>query len=727
MLMHSGRPPSPNPQDLHMIASLFLQSIALVGGTVHSMVPGQAPEVQTIWIENQTIRAVGVNLALPDGCEQIDIQGLHVIPGLIDGMVNHDAEHDALYLASGVTFVRDAGNNLSGILSQKQAIRREQVPGPDLYICGQVFDGMQSSMTDALRLVNAEVVPPIITGLLEKIEEVDAQLDYFSFMATLPRESWQALVGEARKNKLPVWGPIPNGVNLEEATRTGQVGFFGLQALLPDNVDWRTATPAGIEPQLKILADSGAGMTPIMNGYARMLSLHNPEDCMAWLSPLYESPWLVEKDQWEQGLQGDARVSLEKVADLQSRTLLQMHAAKVRLLPGSAAPNSWIMPGKGLVDELLLWAAAGIPNGDVLGYATSGAAKTLGVHDRRGSIEAGKLADLVVLGSDPLKNLQTLERPEIVVQRGRVFERPALMERLDKLAEVQAKVREELSRKIEVAPPNVSEGDLVLQGQAETYALGSRVAVEHFMVRRLGQDRWVYATRMIYPATVGEKGREVQLAQIIKGDLLEQFDLRISDIGLQVPELAPQPEPASAESPAKIVDPEQVQKDAMQADKGDEPKPLNIMQVRGSLVEGTKILSIERRLDGMFLSNLRVKDTLASIDVSLVLNGLIAARHFPQGPSFVVSFEGPSLEPFTDRWNLSIREEDHLLQLRTTQGALAYGFDSAGRPLFAAREKGKSRLSAVLLEDINTFGGPGLGLPPVRVYRQPATKEAAPK
>ena len=710
-----------------MIATLFLQSVALVGGTVHSMVPGQAPQVQTIWIEDQKILAVGPNLPLPEGCQEIDIEGLHVIPGLIDGMVNHDAEHDALYLASGVTFVRDSGNDLGGILAEKQAGYRDRIPGPDLFICGQVFDGMQSSMTDALRLANSDVVPPIIQSILDKLEEVDASLDYLSFMATLPKGPWQALVGEARKNHMDVWGPLPLEVDLEEATRVGQAGFFGMQALLPKGVDWRAAQMANIQPQLDLLVQSGSGMTPIMNGYARMLRSHEPESVIPWLSPLYESPWMVELDQWEKGLQGDARASLERVADLQSQTLLKLHNSKARLLPGSAAPNSWIMPGKGLVDELMLWAAAGIPNGEVLDYATRGAAEILGVTQQRGTIEVGKLADLVILGSDPLKSLQALERPELVVQRGRVFEHPNLMERLDKLAVIQAQVREELSRELVVPAPNVTEGDLVLQGQAETWALGSRIAVEHFMVRRLGQDRWLYATRMIYPATAREKGREVQLAQIMKDDLIEEFDLRISDVGLQVPELEAQPDPIANDSEPRIIDPDQAQKEAAERQEAELPNALNIMQVRGRLVEGTKIMSIERRLDGMFLSNLRVRDVLSSIDVSLVINGLVAARHFPQGPSFVVSFEGKALEPFTDKWHLAIREDDHLVQLRTSQGTLAYGFDSAGRPLFAAREQGKSRLSAYLQEGVSTFGGPGLGLPPARVYVQAPAEATAPK
>ncbi|MFT4647647.1 MAG: hypothetical protein ACI9X4_000860 [Glaciecola sp.] len=714
-----------------MIASLFLQSVALVGGTVHSMVPGQAPQIQTIVIEDRTIRAVGADLALPEGCQEIDIQGLHVIPGLIDGMVNHDPEHDALYLAAGVTFVRDSGNDMAGILAEKHPVYRDHTPGPDLFVCGQVFDGMQSSMTDSLRLATAEVVPVIISGILEKLKAVDTSLDYFSFIETLPKAPWQALVSEARKAQMEVWGPLPLEVSLEEATRIGQTGFFGLQAVLPPGVDWRAAQLSDLQPQLEVITQAGAGLTPILNGYARMLGNNSPEDCVAWLSPLYESPWLVELDQWNKGLTGEARTSLERVANLQSQALLQLHNLKAKLIPGSAAPNSWIMPGKGLIDELQLWAAAGIPNGDVLAYATSGAAAILGVSEMRGTIEVGKLADLVVLGSDPLKSLQTLKRPEMVVQRGRVFEYPHLMDRLDNLAQTQAQVREELSRELVVAPPNVQEGDVVLQGQAETWALGNRIAVEHFVVRRLGQDRWLYATRMIYPATAREKGREVQMAQIMKDDLLEQFDLRISDIGLQTPDLGPQPAPIKPGEAPRITGAEKDQqatgKPEGEGEGEPRPKALNIMQVRGRLVEGTQIMSIERRLDGMFLSNLRVRDVLASIDVSMVLNGLVAARHFPQGPSFVVTFEGQALEPFTDKWHLSIRENDHLVQLSTTQGTLAYGFDSAGRPLFAAREQGKSRLSAILLEGVSTFGGPGLGLPPARVFIREPAEASAPK
>ena len=96
-----------------MHLNLFLQGVALVGGTVHTMTEGTEPSVQTVLIEEGRITAIAEDLELPEGTEIVDVAGMHVAPGLIDGMTNHDADHDALYIASGVTLIRDTGNDLS--------------------------------------------------------------------------------------------------------------------------------------------------------------------------------------------------------------------------------------------------------------------------------------------------------------------------------------------------------------------------------------------------------------------------------------------------------------------------------------------------------------------------------------------------------------------------------------------------------------------------------------
>ncbi|MCB9906926.1 MAG: amidohydrolase family protein [Planctomycetes bacterium] len=693
-----------------MIATAFLQSIALVGGTVHSFAPGQEAQVATILLDGERIQAVGADLPIPDGCKTIDLTGFHLLPGLIDGMINHDPDHDALYLAAGITLARDTGNDLNTILLQKTRAQRDRVPGPDLVICGQVFDGLESASTDALRLVNGERAGEVLDYLFQELSDEGQALDYLSFLETLPKDSWETLLLKARGHGLPVWGPLPAGVTLAEALQAGQAGFLGLQAVLPPGSTWLNMEPNALEAAIRSLRDAQGGVTPLLSAYGRMLADHDVERAMTLMGPFYESTWRTELEQWADGLTAEKRSELQTVVEHQGQLLRMLHEAGVPLLPGSAAPNSWILPGQGFVDELELWARAGIDRKAVLAYATREAARQLGVLKDRGTLEAGKLADILVVGDDPEARLSALRQPEMVVLRGQVFERRQLAERVEALVAKQAQIRADLAKDLVVPAPNATEGDLVLEGSAETSALGSRICVEHFMVRRIDAQHWLYATRMIYPKTATDPAKEVHLVQVMEENLLQRFDLRISAQGVQtLPSEGPVPAAPDGSS--------------LQGQAGADnvlESPLGILQVQGNRIAGTKILNIEHRKDGLFLSSLRSKETVTSIDVSLVLDALITAKHCPEGLSYVVSFEGSALEPIVDRWNLIVREKDHLLQMHTSRGVLAFGLDAKGTPLFAGRERGNSRIFAQMVGEVNAFGGPGLGLEPGRVFVIPA-------
>ncbi len=706
------------------MATLALQGFALVGGTVHSQVPGSEPQVQDIWVLNDRIAGIGPDLDLPPDCERVDVSGLHIVPGLIDGMINHDPEHDALYLAAGVTLCRDTGNDLASIVLQKRADQRDRVPGPDLYICGQVFDGLQSASTDALRLLNGQVVPEVLQQLFEALERSDSRIDYISFLQTIPKDSWQVLLQEARKRGLAVWGPIPDGVTLSEVIEGGQAGLLGLQWVLPPGTDWRTWQPEHIHRNGTQLREAQVGVTPLLSVYGRMLAQPDRDEALALVGPFYESGWIAEAEAWSAALEGEQRAALEGVVENQGELLRMLHEAGVPLVPGSAAPNAWLLPGQSLVMELEAWGRAGIPRKDVLAYATREAARHLGVLSERGTLEGGKIADLVVLGSDPTQSLTALRQPQLVVQRGRLFERKDLLERLDALRERQAGIRADLAQELEVPAPTAQEGDLVAQGLAETWTLGSRLCVEHFMVRRLGPDRWLYATRMVYPRTAVEPAKEVHLAQVMEGNLMERFDLRISAVGAQTVLDANAPESgAPQEGPQEGAQEGAGPKGESGGGPNSHPAsaqsaalPQGILQVRGRRVSGTKIMNIEHRKDGVFLSSLRARNALTSVDVSLVLNAMVTARHCPDGPSFVVAFEGSALEPITDQWTVSVRERDRLLQVRTSRGALAFGLGPKGELHFAGRERGTSQMHVLMLGELKTFGGPGLALPQERVF-----------
>ena len=89
-------------------ALLAFDLVAVVGGKVHTLVPGSKPAEMTVLIDDDRIRAVGADVAIPAGAKRIDAHGLHIVPGLIDGFGYHDPEHDPLYLAAGIAVLRVA-------------------------------------------------------------------------------------------------------------------------------------------------------------------------------------------------------------------------------------------------------------------------------------------------------------------------------------------------------------------------------------------------------------------------------------------------------------------------------------------------------------------------------------------------------------------------------------------------------------------------------------------
>jgi len=116
-----------------------------------------------------------------------------------------------------------------------------------------------------------------------------------------------------------------------------------------------------------------------------------------------------------------------------------MHRAGVPFLAGTdAAPGVYIMPGFSLHGELANFVEAGFTPMESLRTATSGPARFLGLENRYGSVEAGKVADLVLLSANPLDDIHNTKKITAVIVNGRLFDRAAL-DRILKQVESAAK------------------------------------------------------------------------------------------------------------------------------------------------------------------------------------------------------------------------------------------------------------------------------------------------
>lgn len=674
--------------------------VALVGGIVHSLVPGTAPVQATILMDGPVIQAVGPDIMVPADAEIIDLTGLHVIPGLVDGMINFDGEHDSLYVSAGVTTVRDVGNDLGVILEAQLPGLRDRMPGPSLLTCGEVLDGSKGISVDAVVLDSVEIVASKLDLLLEVMAKNELQLDFLSVLETLPADVYRTTLAYAQAKGLPLWGPLPKAITLQEAVTRGHGGFLGLESLLPKGSNWNTLTRADIKPAVAIMAAGQTALVPMLGIYSRILTEREERPgALDLLAPTYESRWMQELGSWRQGLTAEARKQHESAMELQRGMVFDLWKAGVVLLPGSAAPNSWRMPGPSLLDELEQWVLAGIEPAEVLRLATTGAAQALGHGELYGRIADGMRADLVVLGSDPTVSLMALHDPEMVIVRGRVLERPDLQERLLVLRRLQAEVRTAAAAPLVVPAPDVPKGDILISGRAETWALNQRQSAEHFRVLRQLDGSLLYATRIRYPGSVHAIASEMRITQVVRDGLLESFDVHLVERSEGWD--APDPKTVQEGTPEELL-------------AGDRS-----VTVRGRVLGQSRIMNVERRMHDYFLSNDSASDTIALLDASLVLNAMIAARHFPEGISYAISLEGNTLEGATDRWSLTRRPDDNLLQIFTSRGSLAFGMDIKGQPLYAARQRGTDVIEMHMLE-FNAYGGPGLGLDPSRVFKVPA-------
>jgi len=223
------------------------QILALEGAIVHSMIPGEAPRVATVIVEGERIRSVGLGTEIPAEAIRVDLAGKHLIPGLIDGMVNHDPDHDRLYVSAGVTLVRDVGNDLVRIFAERdrghETGARDRGPGPAILCAGAVLDGPDPATKSAVVLGTPDDAAEKLARLLE------LKPDFLSFHAKLAPEVWRKVIEVGHAAGIPVWGPKLPGIDLARVLESGQDGLFHLEAFLPAGKSWpmntRSSRPSG--------------------------------------------------------------------------------------------------------------------------------------------------------------------------------------------------------------------------------------------------------------------------------------------------------------------------------------------------------------------------------------------------------------------------------------------------------------------------------------------------
>ena len=675
-----------------MISALhFFQTVVLVGGTVHTMVPGEVPGPLKVLVHNgrivelvapgeplTAIRDEEGQLVKP---EAVDVTGLHILPGLIDGMVNHDADHDPLYVASGVTLVRDQAGQLARVLTARTAAARNASVGPDLFVSGEIFDGAPPVTTAAVVITSVEEAADKVPRYLEN------DIDYCSFYQGLGtsrqgsaqeggRAAVLAKVTEmAHIGGVQVWGPRLPGMTLHEVVEAGQDGLFYLDGCLPEGTLWNELSPGALESLCNGVPNK-LPITPGMRLYSQRIQDPGPDPPeLAVLGPHYAFRWVQELD-LRRNLGWDAYVANgARIVALQRELLGRLAKQGQPLLPGSGAPNPWILPGIGLHDELADWEKAGIAREQILEQVTSGAAKLLGVDEQRGSLVAGKIADLIVVRGDPRENLDYLRSPEFVVLRGRLLRRNDLDQLVDALVERIGKVKAAAAAPIEIAPLELPEGKVLLQGTVDNSAHGQRISAERYAVVEAEDGSLTYIGRLVTPGTATYSETVLNTRQHVVENHLEDFEAKIR-FG-----------------------------------------PANSYTLKGTRLGGNMHLRqlITKNGSTQVTRNTSVTQEISFLDLGSITSSLVLAKHQPPGRFFALYLE--NLDPAIGNWSMT-PAEDFGYFAQTPQGAVSIKLDSRGAPQEIRRVQGTTIVETKPYET-EVKEGPGLAPPVRKAGKQP--------
>jgi imidazolonepropionase-like amidohydrolase len=369
----------------------------------------------TVVVRNGRITAVNPRSVPADAC-RIDLAGRVLLPGLADMHV-HTAEAELpLFLANGVTLVREM-NGTPGHLRLRDRIARGEVVGPRMLVASPLMVG-------APLQYRHRVIASAAEAALAAREVKAAGYDYLKIYDGLSRESYDAFVETAAALGLPLEGHIPVAVGLSRVLETGQ----SLQHI--EKIGMAIGGHQGDTTQLgratALFAGRRTWVTPTL-AVLRVLDGARTTEYTARL----EAPEMAWVDSaslgWWRSLAGtNPPRSPSAFYRFQMAVLPVLRAAGARFLLGTDAANPLMVAGFSVHDEL----AALVRDGGFTPYeALLSATRNVGEFTGdtlRGRLVVGAPAELVVAESNPLSNLAVLRRPVGVMANGRWFDRAQL-------------------------------------------------------------------------------------------------------------------------------------------------------------------------------------------------------------------------------------------------------------------------------------------------------------
>lgn len=397
--------------------------LTITAVNVIDILDGRILPNSTVTISDKTIVSVTQNGRPPAGAQVVNGQGKFLIPGLWDMHAHMEAAGESwlrLYVANGVTAIRDMGSDLDLILHMREATSSGQTLGPRIFAAGPILDDAPGDWPYRMRVKTVDDGRAAVQLLKRRGVDVIKVHDH------TPREAFFAIADEARRQNLPLAGHVPRGLTVEQVIDAGQRDIEHL-----NNLDlWKSCSggpeykPDACRPLWERMARREVWSGPTLAALAEVATIGTPAsslgaDRMAYATRSIRAMWAG--NQSASNAAAVARM-LRQSAEVGAIVTKDMANAGVGILAGCDT----MIAGFCVHDELAAFVRGGMTPLAALQTATINPARYFGLQETIGSVAPGRGADLVLLNTNPLTDIRNVEDVRAVVLAGRFLDRTEL-------------------------------------------------------------------------------------------------------------------------------------------------------------------------------------------------------------------------------------------------------------------------------------------------------------
>jgi imidazolonepropionase-like amidohydrolase/Tol biopolymer transport system component len=387
--------------------------VALKGGRIITMQGDKVIEEGTILLQNNKILNIGTvaEVAIPAEATVVDVTGKTIMPGIVDVHAHLRTSPDGVspqqdwsYLANlafGVTTSHDPSSNTEMVFSQSEMLKAGRMVGPRLYSTGTILYGAEGDF---------KVVVNSLDDALASLRRLKAVGAFSVKSYNQPRrEQRQQILEAARQLQMEV---VPEGgstffhnMNMIADGHTGIEHSIPIAPVYKDVVDFWANTKVAYTPTLIVSYGTQWGE----NYWYDRTNVWENERLMAFTPRSIIDERARRRTTSEYGDYGHIEVAktVKQITDAGTKANLGAHGQ---------------IQGLGAHWELWMFVQGGMSPLEAIRVATLNGAGYLGMDRELGSLEIGKLADLVVMDANPLEDIRNSEKIKYVMINGRLYD-----------------------------------------------------------------------------------------------------------------------------------------------------------------------------------------------------------------------------------------------------------------------------------------------------------------